>query len=202
MLKVLVVSLFLKKILILTKQDLDQLNFTFNFLFSKIPLGTFVKFDPKNDPNGPYIDGFPGGMFPDSVTPAYVAFGDGQACNNQFQAPCGLLATGSSPTCKIPCGASEVLDSTSVYYLQSNPDLQWVSTSTDSMLTVPNALKLVGPDNLMFGRALINNVYVFGKVLAGNGNFGFEAVTSSGAVKLTSGFDILTCYKPCSKLIL
>lgn len=163
-----------------------------------IILGTFVKFDPKNDPKGPLLDGFAGGLFSDSST-AYVAFGNGASCSNQFQAPCSLSSSSSS--CKIPCGAIEIVDSTSAFYLQKNPSLTWVSTTSANVINVPNALKLLGPNNLMFGRAFINGVYVFGKIQAGNGVFSYQAVTSSGAVQLTNNFDVLTCYiTQCGKL--
>lgn len=68
------------------------------------------------------------------------------------------------------------------------------------MFNVHNTLKLLGPNNFMFGRTLVNGNYILGKVQAGNGIYAFQTLTSSGPLQITNGFEILTCRNPlCCK---
>lgn len=130
-----------------------------------------------------------------------MGFGDASSCNNQRRAPCALTINGNSPGCNIPCSSTQLYDGKSSSYLLNNANLVWVPTDSANMLNVRNSLKLLGPFNFMFGRAFINGNYVLGKVQAGNGVYNFQAVTSSGQIQSTNGFEILTCsiQGPCCK---
>lgn len=141
--------------------------------------------------NSPANDGFIGGTYRDGSS-AYVAFGDGTSCNDQFQAPCALITTPGSEGCFIPCGASEVKDRLSVNYLQTHPGLKWVDANSTSAFNIHDPLRLLGPSNFLFGRAMLG-VYVLGKVETINDVSIFHATTSSGAIRLESGFQVLTC---------
>lgn len=71
--------------------------------------------------------------------------------------------------------------------------MAWEKTSSSSVANVLNALKIPGPYSFMFGRASISGKNVLGKIIASNGIFSFEAVTASGAVKMSDEFEVLTC---------
>lgn len=122
-----------------------------------------------------------------------MAFGNAASCNNQHQAPCSLTITGSSPGCNIPCGSTQVYDGKTSFYLLSNANLHWVPTDATNLVNIPNAIKVLGPFNFMFGRILYNGNYILGKVQAGNGIYNFQTVTSNGQIQNTTGFEILTC---------
>lgn len=124
-----------------------------------------------------------------------MGFGNSATCN-QGQAPCSLTTQGSSPGCNIPCGSTQVNDGKTSSYLLSNPSLTWVATDSVNMLKVNNPLRILGPFNFYFGRIQVDGVNVLGKVQAAKGVFEFQAVTASGAIKATSGFEILTCSIP------
>lgn len=125
----------------------------------------------------------------------YVGYGNGAACGNQVQAPCSLTSTG----CLIPCGSKVISDLKTPHYLLKNDALTWVPTTSALVSSVPNTLKIPGPHNLMFGRAVIDGANALGKILsASDGTYTFQTATRSGAVKLTSAFEVLTCDKVCS----
>jgi hypothetical protein len=158
--------------------------------------GTFVKFDPANDRNGPELDGFGGGVNLDGSI-AYVAFASSINCLNQFLSPCALTTNSNNPGCNYQCGSTAVFDKNSTYYLQKNSNLAWVSTDALTVMNVPNTVKIVGPTIFMFGRAQVNGLYILGTVQEKNGNFVFQSLSSNGSIQALTNFEILTCYYPC-----
>lgn len=125
-----------------------------------------------------------------------MGFGDGTSCNNQYQAPCAISP--ASASCYIPCGGSDINDSKTAYFLLADQALTWVGATSSSLLNVQNPIRILGPNNFMFGRAMVGGYYVIGKILYSNGAYSFQTYTNTGAVELTNGFDVLTCALPGS----
>lgn len=150
-----------------------------------------MPYDPVYFKTLPETYGFAGGVNEDGST-AYVGVGNGAACNNEVRAPCALKTTGNAG-CNIPCGSQNIYDNAkTVFFLLKNPKLTWVPNTETSSINVL-AIKTLGPNNLMFGKANIGGSSVLGKVLNSNGVYTFQAVLSSGAYQLTNGFDVLIC---------
>jgi hypothetical protein len=125
-----------------------------------------------------------------------VALGNGASCNNQLQAPCSLNINGPSPGCNIPCGSTQIYDGKTASYLLKNPNIVWQLTDAANMWNIINPIKIPGSYNFLFGRIQVNGNYILGKVQAGNGFYGFQALTSNGPIQNATGFEILTCKNP------
>lgn len=135
-----------------------------------------------------------------------MGLGKAASCSNHFQAPCSFTITGAySPStgCKIPCGANEIIDEETSFYLEKNANLVWEPTNSYAISKVSNTLKILGP-GFMFGRALVNGNLILGKIIFSNGKYFFEAVSSNDAVQLNTGFEVLTCKIPgiCSEFLM
>lgn len=146
-------------------------------LRTQYPCGTFISYDTVTDRGGPIIEGFFAGNYLDG-SKVYVGYAANLDCDGQTIAPARIRAISPAGGYVGRCGI-EAYEPNTAFYLQNNPNLRWVSATSQTLMSVNNALGIVGG----------NFTFLFARVNASSNGLNYVQIGKGDAIVNIPGYE-------------